>query len=169
MRTSCRSASRASAVARAASIVLRIPPKTSISQLASTARLYDCVTPPMPASLPVPVPRADPARVGRWQQLRPRAIASSPALHGLGTSPCAHRDCLSTARRTSAVSCSSPKVSHQRDRLSTSAAGCVTGADHAAGAFGTGGSYGRRTLQPRRRSLRSQHQSVSAAIASCHS
>jgi hypothetical protein len=46
----------------------------------------------------------------------------------------------STARRTSAVSCSPPKVSHQRERLSTSADSVTdVGADPAAGAFGTGG------------------------------
>jgi len=44
----------------------------------------------------------------------------------------------STARRTSAVSCSSPNVSHHCDKLSASA-DSATGADHVGGALGTGG------------------------------
>src|SRR6188474_1495201 len=114
-----------------------MPPNASISQLASILRVYKPVTPLTPASLPVPLALADPPTsadghncvrvdrvVARASRTRDIAVRTSRL--------------PSTARRTSAVSCSSPNVSHHCDKLSASA-DSATGADHVGGALGTGG------------------------------
>src|SRR5678816_1151115 len=113
-----------------------MPPNTSSSQLASIPRLYKSVVAPIPAWLLLLVARADPlaSTVGcSWVRVdRIVARASRTREIAVRTSRLPV-----TARRTSAVSCSSPKVSHHRDRLSASASG-GTSADHAVGAVGTG-------------------------------